>query len=88
LLKHASTNNRLCRYFSQGHTGSCKALAPHPKRPWFVTGGTDSVLRLWDARSRRQLSAARLLETVCSAAFHPTGDVIAVGNEAGEFLLM
>ncbi|CAM9762593.1 unnamed protein product, partial [Hapterophycus canaliculatus] len=73
---------------AQGHTGSCKALAPHPSRPWFVTGGTDSVLRLWDARSRRQLSAARLLEKVCSAAFHPTGDVIAVGNEAGEFLLM
>ena len=57
----------------QGHTGSCRALAPHPSRPWFVTGGTDSVLRLWDARSRRQLSAARLLERVCSAAFHPAG---------------
>ncbi len=57
----------------QGHTGSCRALAAHPSKPWFVTGGTDSVLRLWDARSRRQLSAARLLERVCSAAFHPAG---------------
>ncbi|CAM9489991.1 unnamed protein product, partial [Ectocarpus fasciculatus] len=72
----------------QGHTDSCKALAPHPTRPWFITGGTDGVLRLWDARSRRQLSAARLVGKVCSAAFHPAGELVAVGSEAGDFLLM
>lgn len=76
---HVRTHPIMTKYISnhtkpsQGHTDSCKALAPHPTRPWFITGGTDGVLRLWDARSRRQLSAARLVGKVCSAAFHPAG---------------
>ncbi|CAN0147548.1 unnamed protein product, partial [Ectocarpus sp. 12 AP-2014] len=84
MTKHISNHTKP----SQGHTDSCKALAPHPTRPWFITGGTDGVLRLWDARSRRQLSAARLVGKVCSAAFHPAGELVAVGSEAGDFLLM
>ncbi|CAM9891815.1 unnamed protein product [Ectocarpus sp. 12 AP-2014] len=83
-----ATGNVMFMLAVQGHTHSCKALAPHPTRPWFITGGTDGVLKLWDARSRRQLSAARLVGKVCSAAFHPAGELVAVGSEAGDFLLM
>ncbi|CAM9727609.1 unnamed protein product, partial [Discosporangium mesarthrocarpum] len=72
----------------QGHTGVSRAVAAHPHRAWFVTGGSDRTLRLWDRRSRRQLSAARLLERITSTSFHPSGDILCVGTAAGDYLLM
>ncbi|CAM9731941.1 unnamed protein product [Chrysoparadoxa australica] len=71
-----------------GHTGSLKAIASHPKRAWVISAGSDRTVRLWDVQLRRLLSMAKLHDHATAVTFHPGGDIVAVGTEGGDVLIM
>jgi len=50
--------------------GELWGLAPHPTNPEFITIGRDSMLAIWDVKTRRQKKFAKLdceTEEVCKA---------------------
>ena len=56
--------------------GGVASVAPHPAKPWFATCSHDKTLKLWDARKRRLLSAAKLTEQVCINDFLFSGEFV------------
>ena len=69
----------------QNAPGRLRALAIHPDpiREQYMTGGDDSTIRIWCARTGTLIKAKPLLEDhiawVSTLAYHPQGTVIAVG---------
>lgn len=65
--------------------GRLRALAIHPDpiREQYMTGGDDSTIRIWCARTGTLIKAKPLLEDhiawISTLAYHPKGTVIAVG---------
>jgi WD40 repeat protein len=71
-----------------GHTGifdEVRSVILRPHTATFVSGSTDDTLRLWNANQRG--TAEDVIDTnsrgVTSLAFHPNGNVLAVGTENG-----
>jgi WD40 repeat protein len=72
---------------------SVEALAYHPKGrvlavcgiDWLATGGGDGHIALWDIPARRLVN--RLQGGVTSAAFHPSGDLLATATLGQSVLL-
>jgi WD40 repeat protein len=59
---------RLCYYcvvqvirHYHGHLSGVYALALHPTLDLLVTGGRDSVARVWDMRTKQQVTIVQLL---------------------------
>ena len=76
------------RTLVNGHTGKVCHIAQHPSLPLYVTVSPDKTVRLWDARSRRQLGINRLVGKATCASFSSDGTYVAVGNEIGELAIL
>jgi len=73
----------------QGHCQDLRGLAAHPSSPMFVTGGSDKVVRLWNAADCCVVwTNSKLGSAVQAAAFHPEGSSIAVGFKKGGWMLL
>ncbi|KAJ1447589.1 hypothetical protein M885DRAFT_471813 [Pelagophyceae sp. CCMP2097] len=65
---------------ASSHFGApARAAAAHPLKPEFVTVGDDGTVRVWDVLTRSAVKATTLDGAVLCAAYHPNGDLIAVG---------
>ncbi|XP_004401024.1 PREDICTED: echinoderm microtubule-associated protein-like 2 isoform X1 [Odobenus rosmarus divergens] len=72
----------------QGHVEELWGLATHPSRAQFVTCGQDKLVHLWSAESHQPLWSRIIEDPACSAGFHPSGSVLAVGTVTGRWLLL
>lgn len=72
-----------------GHTKSVNCIDTYPQRnvPIFCTVGTDSVVRMWSLRERRQLTEATLPSSGISCSFSKNGELLAVGTANGGVLI-
>jgi WD40 repeat protein len=78
-----------------GHDGSIWGLATHPQKNFFVTGGYDNAIKLWDADTRKCIDTFEFeLEEgdkkgyqVSCAAWSNAGDLIAVGTEQSKIAI-
>jgi WD40 repeat protein/tRNA A-37 threonylcarbamoyl transferase component Bud32 len=65
-----------------GHTGMVCAVAVHPNGTLLATGGTDHTVRIWDARTAREILVLRgHTWTVQSVVFTPDGKHIISGGQ-------
>lgn len=66
--------NRVVRHY-HGHLSGVHCLALHPTLDILVTGGRDSVARVWDMRTKKQIHAlaghANAVGTVATNAVDP-----------------
>jgi WD40 repeat protein len=76
------------RHLISGHQGKVRMLAMHPSKDVFATVSSDKSLRLWDAEQRRQIGITRGLGSPTAVTFSPEGSQVAVGNEAGELIVL
>lgn len=66
------------------HTGSIHAAVFSPDGKLIATAGNDSVVKIWEASSRRQLFILDGASgTVWALAFSPGGEIIAAGGDDG-----
>ncbi|XP_055991678.1 echinoderm microtubule-associated protein-like 2 isoform X2 [Sorex fumeus] len=72
----------------QGHVEELWGLAAHPSQPQFVTCGQDKLVHLWSAETHQPLWSRSIEDPACSAGFHPSGAVLAVGTVTGRWLLL
>ncbi|RDD40098.1 Echinoderm microtubule-associated protein-like 6 [Trichoplax sp. H2] len=73
----------------QGHAeGELWALAPHPKKAFFVTGSDDCTVRLWSMSDNHLLSKIAVPQPVRSAAISTDAVHIAVGLQDGSFVIL
>jgi microtubule-associated protein-like 6 len=64
------------------YKGELWGLAPHPENAdIFATVGDDRILRIWSISRRRCLSAVALSRAARVIAWHPSGELLAVGLE-------
>lgn len=64
------------------YKGELWGLAPHPENAdLYATVGDDRILRVWSVSRRRCLCAVPLTRAARVIAWHPAGDVLAVGLE-------
>lgn len=65
-----------------GHTDQVSALACHPTHPQLLaTGSLDRTVRLWDLRAPTAVRAVNTPGANINIAYHPSGDVLAVGDK-------
>jgi WD40 repeat protein len=57
-------------------------LATHPKKPYFVTGGKDKSLRLWNSTERKLLKHIVIDDEIVCVDLGE--ELIAVGCESGK----
>jgi microtubule-associated protein-like 1/2 len=67
----------------QGHIEELWALASHPLKNVFVTGGNDNTIRLWNLTTRQLLRLLSVEDKVKCLAYSPDGSTIAAGLENG-----
>jgi len=72
----------------QGPAGRLLAIDTHPFEKLIASVASDRSLRLWDVNGRRMLAIAKLPEVGTSLAYHPAGEVLAVGHFSGEVSIM
>ncbi|XP_040832507.1 echinoderm microtubule-associated protein-like 2 isoform X1 [Ochotona curzoniae] len=72
----------------QGHVEELWGLATHPNQAQFVTCGQDKLVHLWSSESHQPLWSRSIEDPACSAGFHPSGSVLAVGTVTGRWLLL
>ncbi|XP_061698832.1 echinoderm microtubule-associated protein-like 1 isoform X8 [Syngnathoides biaculeatus] len=73
---------------TQGHTDELWGLATHPCKPHFLTCGYDRQVCLWDSNSHQLIWSKIMEDTAQSAAFHPSGAVVAIGSQTGRWLVL
>lgn len=59
---------------------SVRTVAINPEGTILATGGSDAVVRLWDATTRKELAALRHDDPVTCLAFTPDGKTLAAGG--------
>ena len=62
-----------------GAMGEVWGLATHPSTDELATCGDDGTLRVWSGRQRRLLAKAQLGGLARAVAYHPQGNLLAVG---------
>eukprot|EP01063_Lacrimia_lanifica_P019599 TRINITY_DN2703_c0_g4_i1.p1 TRINITY_DN2703_c0_g4~~TRINITY_DN2703_c0_g4_i1.p1 ORF type:complete len:1612 (+),score=417.09 TRINITY_DN2703_c0_g4_i1:61-4896(+) len=65
--------------------GEVWGLSPHPYRPWVVSCGDDSTLRVWDTVLRSQIACRFFPLQPFSCQVSPDGHLIGVGFRNGSF---
>uniref|UniRef100_A0AAY4E789 EMAP like 2 n=1 Tax=Denticeps clupeoides TaxID=299321 RepID=A0AAY4E789_9TELE len=70
----------------QGHTDELWGLDVHPSMEQFVTCGQDKLVHLWDSQSHQPLWSKTIEDPACSAGFHPSGLVLAVGTTNAKYV--
>ena len=60
----------------EGHSGQVTSVAIAPGGKWFVSGGKDKRLILWDAATLREVRSLNLDDDVEALAISPDGDWI------------
>uniref|UniRef100_A0A8C4HTX0 EMAP like 1 n=1 Tax=Dicentrarchus labrax TaxID=13489 RepID=A0A8C4HTX0_DICLA len=73
---------------TQGHTDELWGLAVHPWKPQFLTCGYDRQVCLWDSSSHQIIWTKTMEDAAQSAGFHPSGAVVAIGTQAGRWLVL
>ena len=69
---------------TMGHYGgAATGLAVHPLKPEYATVGVDGTVRVWDLVTRVAVKITRLDTACASIAYHPNGDLLAVGLGGG-----
>ena len=58
---------------------TCSVLQAHPDRAEYATVGDDGTLRVWDAKSRKQLRMKELGCIARAVTYSPDGNYIAIG---------
>lgn len=65
-----------------GHLGSVTALAVDPTGKWLVSGGKDSVVKIWDVATRRELrTLIGHKKEINAVAVAPGGSIVASSSE-------
>lgn len=72
----------------RSNAGKVRRVASHPFYNVFLTVSSDKTVRLWDGSTHSQISCYKFNEKISCGAFSPDGKVIAVGNEAGELMVV
>lgn len=67
----------------KGHIEELWALASHPNKSVYVTGGNDNTIRLWDLTNRQLITLLSVEDKVKCLAYSPDGVSIAAGLENG-----
>jgi Tol biopolymer transport system component/formylglycine-generating enzyme required for sulfatase activity len=85
------THDAMLLHTLEGHTDTVMSIAFHTNEaaePILASLSSDGTLRLWNAQDGRQMYKADLMNMFHRAvAFHPSGDMIAVGDQ-GEIDLL
>ena len=72
----------------RAHAAKVRRVAVHPFYDYFLTVSADRTARLWDSTLKKQIASYKFEERVSCAAFSPDGTSIAIGNEAGELIIL
>jgi len=72
----------------QGHTEATSALAVHPIRRQYLTGGFDDQIHLFDASTHDTLWTKCLMMPATTASFSPNGSLLIVGSTLGKWLVL
>lgn len=67
--------------------GRVAAVAAHPFKQEFATGGADHTVRIWSNRSS-QITFRRLPEACTAIAYHPRGSTLVIGLQNGAVSLL
>eukprot|EP01035_Chromulina_nebulosa_P022017 gene22017-28501_t len=71
-----------------GQSSELRGLSAHPTSKQIATCADDQTVRIWDYKSRKQVSIANL-EMKCRAlCFNPDGSHLAVGTTNGEVIIL
>ena len=68
--------------------GELCGLTVHPTKPLFYTFGRDSVLAVWDSKTRRQLKHCRLESDGDVLGISHSGKILAIGFNNGTLIAL
>ncbi|XP_076879607.1 echinoderm microtubule-associated protein-like 6 isoform X2 [Brachyhypopomus gauderio] len=72
-----------------GHTqGRIWGLATHPSKDVFISASDDGTIRIWDLVDKKLLNKVSLGHPAKCTAFSPSGEMVAIGMENGEFIAL
>ncbi|XP_043941272.1 echinoderm microtubule-associated protein-like 2 isoform X2 [Protopterus annectens] len=71
----------------QGHSDELWGLDSHPSMAQFLTAGQDKLIHLWDTATHQPLWSKFIEDAACSAGFHPSGTVVALGTLTGKWMV-
>lgn len=72
----------------QGHSEATSALAIHPTKNEYLTGGFDEQIHLFDAETHDILWSKCLMTPATSACFSPDHLLLIVGSTSGKWLVL
>ena len=67
----------------QAHENGCNVLAFNPQGNLLVTGGNDSMIKVWDVNQAKETSSIKLYnaKTFSSLTFSPQGNMVACAGK-------
>ncbi|TTD32934.1 Echinoderm microtubule-associated protein-like 6 [Bagarius yarrelli] len=82
--KNAASNTLI-----NGHTqGRIWGLATHPCKDLFISASDDGTIRIWDLADKKLLNKVSLGHPAKCTAFSPNGEMVSIGMENGEFIVL
>uniref|UniRef100_A0AAR2KFA6 HELP domain-containing protein n=1 Tax=Pygocentrus nattereri TaxID=42514 RepID=A0AAR2KFA6_PYGNA len=82
--KNAASNTMI-----NGHTqGRIWGLATHPSKDVFISASDDGTIRIWDLADKKLLNKVSLGHPAKCTAFSPNGEMLSIGMENGEFIVL
>uniref|UniRef100_A0AAY4ASC1 Echinoderm microtubule-associated protein-like 6 n=1 Tax=Denticeps clupeoides TaxID=299321 RepID=A0AAY4ASC1_9TELE len=82
--KNAASNTMI-----NGHTqGRIWGLATHPSKDVFISASDDGSIRMWDLADKKLLNKVSLGHPAKCTAYSPNGEMVAIGMENGEFIVL
>ncbi|XP_057217479.1 echinoderm microtubule-associated protein-like 6 isoform X1 [Triplophysa rosa] len=82
--KNAASNTMI-----NGHTqGRIWGLAAHPSKDVFISASDDGTIRIWDLADKKLLNKVSLGHPAKCAAYSPNGEMVSIGMENGEFIVL